>query len=339
MVMAMESKYQLDVSYLEQIKQYLLTDEHVQEPYRSHDLVTINELIRIAMGKKEQSYCTLKEKIQYVLDSMDYRNHKIDSHQLSELKQLQKIFKYMYLKSDIQKKEFEMEELFSLFEEFLDWFPSKKIGKTLKDHYHQFFYSHFHYCHKTNQLQDSGCCYLFTYIRIPFMVIGKDTFIESFITLVHEMGHVLIKILDLEPQNSECRQLFAEIDGRYFEYLATQFLLEKTNYQKDVIINLIGSHNMIKSWLSTIKHGSYLESFLKNITVKEMLCEVYSYLGMIDLSNRYHGDYEKQLFDLISILSIHSNDMDEYIKLAQFRWREDQFQSLKDHNAWLKKQR
>lgn len=339
MVMAMESKYQLDVSYLTQIKQYLLTHEQVCEPYRSQDLVTINELIQIVMGKKERSHCTLKEKIQCVLDSMDYMNHQIDSHQLNELKQLQKVFKYIYVNSDIQKKEFEMEELFSLFEEFLDWFPSKKIGKILKDYYHQFFHSHFHYCNKSNQLQDSGCCYLFTYIRIPFMVIGKGTFIDSFITLVHEMGHVLTEILDLESQNSEWGQLFAEIDGRYFEYLATQFLLEKTGDRNDVIINLIGSHNAVKSWLSTIKCGSYVESFLRDITVKEMLCEVYSYLGMIDLASRYHGDYENQLFDLISILSIHSDHMDEYMKLAQFQWREDQFQSLKDHSAWLKKQR
>lgn len=97
------------------------------------------------------------------------------------------------------------------------------------------------------------------------------------------------------------------------------------------------NYNSIFSRSNDIKSSRLIHSFFTLEQLEDHLCEIYSYLGSLELLYHYPKDYERQLYELFQILVQESNDLTSFLNQNQFYWRQDQFASLKKYKNWLEK--
>lgn len=306
------------------------------ENSRKGDIETIRSLIQLANGVSIKQKTKITDRIKLVRENYKYIQSQIDLGQSVYLDLLnQKLETESQVSRKRNESNFSLRDILELVKEFLDWLPNKEIARSLKEFYCMYFSDHVYFCQKTDLILERGLIYSLNCFRIPFVIVKKDTFIETFITIIHELGHVISELLDLNVDHGKAGNLFIELDGRYFELLAISFLLEKQQYKKDAMTSLINSYYEIKSCVNSTRFPGVLETFFTCEQVEENLCEIYSYLGSLELLYRYHGDYEKQLYDFRILLEMYEDDMQQYLQNAEFSWRNDGFKTLQKHKNWI----
>ncbi len=325
-------EYKWDITLLRTMREKLLQAPSLERCYRDFDLAIIDELLSLVGDQRLEKLQSIKRQIKNIYDNITYVNNRIEEEQAFYLDHFKKRFNQIPSSGKVKRIDFSIQDILSLLEEFIDWFPSKKLAQFLKIYYQKYFSTHFFYCQEKNLFPYRGTVYQLNHFMVPFMIVKKDTFVETFVTLIHEMGHVLIHVLDLQVSKSKCGILFSEIDGRYFEALARIFLEEKNIDVEGKRKSSIDTYNDIVSYSKKIKQPSIFSSFAL-ISVEERLTEIYSYLGALELLERYHGDYEKQLYDLIYLQELESDNVTEYLKMAGFHWRDNDFKLLEKKRA------
>ncbi len=329
--------YEWDVSLLKEMKRYLLHSNAFSKTNKSMDMKQLNHLIGLCYGTNNRFFDS-KDVGQIFLENISYMFFHMDIDQFFYLNMLDRQFckdKGNFV--DLDKERFDFRSLLDLFEEFLDWFPSNSFGNLLKLYYKNKFPTHMFYNQKRDPLNVLGKTYSFYCFNTPFVYLTQTSFIETFITLIHEMGHVLIYLLDIPKRNGVVESLFSEVSGKYFELLAFQFLLEKKLYKRERRKSAVFGFESLKIWVQSLRFLNLWQLSSDGKFVEEHLCEIYSYLGSLELWGRYHGDYEKQLYDLIGLECLHASHMDEYLEKARFSWRENYFEQLKKYTKKLKR--
>lgn len=325
-----EKEYKWDISLLNGMKECLQKNASLLEKrYLDIDSSIIDELLFLSGNHRLREPHNLKERFLRVYENRQYLCSQIDENQAFYLKRLEHEFGYVSPICKKGKTDFSIEELLELLQDFIDWLPSKKLAQFLKIYYERDFSTHFFYCQNSKLFPYRGSVYPFNYFISPFIIVTKESFVETFITLAHEMGHVLVYLLDLKRFQSKCSSLFLELDGRYFEEMARLFLREKNLCLEEEKKSTVNSYNDIIKFSKKITTLNLSESFFTYSSVEEKLCEIYSYLGSLELLGKYHGDYEKQLYALLHLLETASDDVDMFLLEAGFHWRENDFKQLR----------
>ncbi len=329
-------EYKWDIRILNQMREYLLYYEQISEEKRMEALELLTEMYLLDNEESiREKYC-LKDRATMMLANYIYLSKSMSQKQRENLKKLESHIEGKKLeKVEISRFDFEIENVIELLGQFINWLPSKEIGEVLRTYYHEMFSTHFYCCEKNEILSSKGITYKI-HSYYPFIVIGKWSFIETFMTLVHEMGHVLFLLLGLDVGRNKNGEYFTEVEGRYFELLALQFLLERKMYVKDGITCATRDYYDLEYYVKRTGLLGNLQSIFSIESIEETLKEIYSYLGSLELFYRYNGDYEKQLYDLISLPNINSKSLDQYLTRAKFSWRENDFFNLEKHKQKLK---
>lgn len=327
-----------DISLLKEMRQHLLHCHDCSSEDIGLDIEQLDYLIRLYFGDIDLSIPVQSED-QFFLENIGYMITHMNLTQLSHLKSLKSVCEKSTLKiPSLRKRSFDFGNISNLFADFLLWFPPGKIKDYLKFYYREKTFTHVHCARPQKKVDVLGVTYEFSFFNTPFIYLNQTTYIETFMTFVHEMAHVAMILLGSEKCESAVDLLFSEIEGQYFELLAFQYLCDRgcvLDGRRNAICNL----RSLKHRVESVQLKNLWSTSLKGEQYEKNLQEIYSYLGALELFGRYHGDYEKQLYDLMRIKNIHSDRLDNYLKKADFKWREDDFRSLKKHRVKLKQLR
>lgn len=339
-----EQSYTWDITLLEQLKQTLSQNQKLSERKRTAQLEQISFMIKLVSDETTLSDVkkdTLIERIGTQLFGLIY-DEAINEEYNDYVKESQASHYLRLLTKNLQqnplpqikeeKSTFSIQEVTQLLEEFLNWLPSKMVKEMLEVYYHNYFSTHF--CYK-EKLENNGSAIYYPESSWPFIVVKKETFIKTFLTLVHEMGHVLFWEIGGNNTQDNYKKLFSEISGLYLEQLAISFAIEK-GYKKEAVANACFQYHNIEYWTKCCRKNMSIFPFLHDsIITQDYLKEIYSYLASTELYMRYQKDYEKQLYDFIILPLVQADNLEHYLKKCYFTWREDEFQKVKAYRNEL----
>lgn len=339
-----EQTYTWDVTLLEQLKQTISQNKKLSEKDQTSQLEQISSMIQLVTDETNVSDLkeyTMMEKMMISLFgniydeiiTQKYNDLIKDSNASCYLRLLKKTLQknpLPYIKE--KNNDFLIQDVIGLLEEFLNWLPSKIVREMLEVYYHNYFSTHF-YCCREKLKQSRGSIY-YVETSWPFIVVEKETFIQTFLTLTHEMGHLLFWELGNNNLVSY-KELFSEVSGFYLEQLAMQFVIEK-GYKIEALANACDKyHNIEYLTKGCQKNMNIIPLFHDKLITQDSLKEIYSYLSSIELLMRYQKDYEKQLYDFLILPMISADNLEQYLKKCHFTWREDEFQKIKAYRNEL----
>lgn len=329
-----EKKYRWDIAQLEKIKNIIINMMYASLERKQEDIQELEEMIAIANNYKLLELFPLKARFCLLKENYDYMEN-LDDERKKYIRLLERKLNFSEKSAKKRSEEISEKDLLDLMLEFIEWLPSKTAKQILIYYYHKYFDTHIHFSERKNQLPELGVTYSLNYYSKPFVFIRKTSFIDTFFTLVHELGHVLFSCSGIDIGRNKNGEFFYEISGQYFERLATKFLIEKNIQTKDVIKTEIDNYYLFKTNVIQLTPSYLWETFFTCESARDLHGEIYSYLGSLELIERYNYDYEKQLVDFLNLYRNNKQSMEDYLNEAKFNWRQDEFKVLEKHKAWL----
>lgn len=318
-------EYRWKLEFLNEIRKELLQEGD------TFTTKIVTEMMLLSEGQSIIEDYSFMNRVANLFHNICYQTFYTRSEQRKYLKRLQEILSRELLEcEELLEESFSLEYLMSLFEEFIEWLPCQAIQKVLQGYYQEKFQDYFYFCEKKALFKEWGITYSVDGYP-PFSIIQRRSFLDTFMTLVHEMGHVSMNLLWGNHYHDDVSVLFSEIEGLYFEQLGLEFLKQKNLHtevcSRERLNNYCSLQNDVLSFqFKNIKKCAFtMEDFQAKWT------QIYSTLGTLELWNAFQGDLEHQLDQLMTIIQLRRPNINSFLTDANFKWRENDFELVKQY--------